>query len=142
MLMIDIRTQSKEIAKIEATCKQKDRHTGKFVYNVVYTKGKMVLSFTVKHVRVEGIAKLLVILAKKIQVETKKFYRIPVDKIVSLGKTKVVRIEDIPENYRDRFAEWMTGQTGTMVKGKLAVYLEDLERWVAWEVAGVTPFFD
>lgn len=142
MLTIDIRTQSKEIAKIEATCKSKDRHTGKFVYNVTYTKGSMVLNFTVRHVRVEGIAKLLVILAKKIQSETKKFYRIPTDKIVKQGKTKVVRIDDIPENYRDEFGKWMHGQTGTMIRGKMAIYLDDLERWVAWQVAGVTPFFD
>ena len=142
MLMIDIRTQSHEIAKIEATCKSKDRHTGRFVYNVTYTKGSMVLKFTVKHVRVEGIAKLLVILAKKIQGETKKYYTIPADKIVKKGKMRLIRMTDIPKNYSEEFGMWMNGQTCGMIRGKVAVYLEDLERWIAWHVAGVTPFFD
>jgi hypothetical protein len=142
MLTIDIKTQSKQIATIKVICKLKNRHAGEFTYDVNYTKGKMVLNFTVKHIRLEGMAKLLMILAKKIQRETKKFYRIPKDKIVKQGKTKLIKMDDIPANYRDRFASWMNGQTGTMIRGKMAVYLDDLERWVDWEVAGVTPFFD
>ena len=145
MLTIGIKINSREIAKIEATCNievKGSTRAGKHKYNVTYTKGDMVLKFEVWHVRVEGIAKLLKILANKIQAETKWYYRIPKDKIVKQDRMKIVCMNDVPEQYRNRFAAWMNGQTGTVYRGKIAVYLGDLERWIASEVAGIKPLFD
>ena len=72
----------------------------------------------------------------------KRFYSIPQDKIVRVGKTECIRCEDIPKRYDKAFGKWYGVQTGTVIDGKTAIFVYDLQRWIDWEVAGVVPMFD
>ena len=55
---------------------------------------------------------------------------------------RVIRVDDIPTRYSEAFMGWMRGQTGTRVEEDLAVYLEDLERWLALQFSGTPTYFD
>ena len=143
MLYIDISTCRRKIAQIEIQNKGKDdKQAGSYVYDVLYRRGTLIMRFTLTHVRVEGVTKLLKKVMGRIEREVKKHYAIPMNKVIRHGNIDCIKSSDIPQRYAKPFGKWIVGQTCAVIDGECAIYLHDLQRWIDWEVAGVVPMFD
>jgi len=59
------------------------------------------------------------------------------------GFTSYIDFEDVPEDMKEEFSDWLYGQTMPMIEGvKFAIYSWDWERYYNLKIKGIPTYFD
>jgi hypothetical protein len=121
------------------------RNTGKtngasqHVYEVIFVHPVYTFQFSVGHYREAGVVRLMARVFSRLADEMRAFFNVPHEKV----QDGMIAVGDIPACYKDKFVEWMEGQTcGTTSDGQIGVFVTDLQRWVNMQVNGTNPGFD
>jgi hypothetical protein len=116
---------------------------GATIYDVLYVHPVHNFTFKVSHKRDLGVESLYGKVLTKLARLKQRFFSFPKDIVVHEEGGALVRFKDIPSRYRNPFTEWMSGQTGMKTEdGEMAVFMDDLERWLKMQVCGARPVFD
>ena len=116
---------------------------GETLYEALYVHPLHVFKFRVTHKRESGAEALLGKAMTLLSHRKSRFFGFEGAKVNCEDNIKCIRTSDLPKRYREPFLTWMNGQTCISTKdGEMAVFLDDLDRWLQSQINGTTPVFD